>query len=159
MFKTMKCTNENKEHNKIKCWMYHDETKDRRRKLGTYRSERCQFIMKKKLCPEGDRCTFAHNMVEEFYHPEKYKAKFCGSYTDKSGICKYGSYCSFAHSEAEISVDLIDKYERDADFYMFHFKTAWCPYNEDDHARDICVFAHNWQDYRRKPYQYPYSYI
>ena len=98
-------------------------------------------------------------MVEEFYHPEKYKAKFCGSYTDKSGICKYGSYCSFAHSEAEISVDLIDKYERDADFYMFHFKTAWCPYNEDDHARDICVFAHNWQDYRRKPYQYPYSYI
>ena len=124
--------------------MYHDEQKDRRRKLGTYRPEKCQFIKNKKPCPNGDLCTFAHNIVEEMYHPDKYKAKFCSSYTEKTGICNYGSYCSFAHSEAEISVDLIDKFEKDADFYMFHFKTAWCPYNEDNHAREICVFAHNW---------------
>lgn len=30
------------------------------------------------------------------------------------------------------------------DFYMFHFKTVWCPYREDDHDRKVCVYAHNW---------------
>ena len=39
---------------------------------------------------------------------------------------------------------MIDKFDKDIDFYMFHFKTVWCPYNEDDHKRDICVYAHNW---------------
>jgi hypothetical protein len=46
--------------------------------------------------------------VEEFYHPDKYKAKFCSSYIDGSGECEYGDFCSFAHSESEISVELID---------------------------------------------------
>lgn len=99
--------------------------------------------MKNKECHFGDKCQKAHNRVEEFYHPDKYKAKFCSSYI-KGSECEYGEYCSFAHSEAEISVELIDKFKKDIDFYMFHFKTVWCPYNEDDHKRDICVFAHNW---------------
>ena len=142
VFKTKKCIIDCKDvKKKMRCAMYHDEKTDRRRKLGTYRAQKCQFIMKKKPCVAGDRCTFAHNTVEEFYHPEKYKAKFCSK---KPEDCDYGAYCSFAHSEAEISVDLIHKYEKDADFYMFHFKTAWCPYNEEDHQRDTCVYAHNW---------------
>lgn len=40
---------------------------------------------------------------------------------------------------------------------MFHFKTVWCPYNETSHERDVCVFAHNWQDYRRRHEQYQYK--
>ena len=95
--------------------------------------------------------------MEEFYHPDKYKAKFCASYTNKTGQCEYGDFCTFAHSDHEISIDLIDRLDRDDDFYMFHFKTVWCPYNEESHERDICVFAHNWQDYRRKPHQYEYK--
>ena len=47
--------------------------------------------------------------------------------------------------------------ERDEDFYVFHFKTVWCPYNEDKHARDACVYAHNWQDFRRKPFFFAYT--
>ena len=47
--------------------------------------------------------------------------------------------------------------ERDEDFYVFHFKTVWCPYNEDKHARDACVYAHNWQDFRRKPFFFSYT--
>jgi hypothetical protein len=75
----------------------------------------------------------AHNRVEEFYHPDKYKAKYCASFADPSIECEYGEYCSFAHARAELSVEHIDFYERDYDFYMFHFKTVWCPYNEKGH--------------------------
>jgi len=99
--------------------------------------------------------------VEEFYHPDKYKAKFCASFIaaldGKSMECEYGDFCSFAHSESEISVELIDQFEKDSDFYMFHFKTVWCPYNETNHQRDQCVYSHNWQDFRRKPQLYNYS--
>ena len=130
-FKTEKCTMDaSLNHNLKRCPKYHDESKDRRRKLGTYRSDMCVNIQKskKKQCPNGDTCTFSHNTVEKFYHPEMYKAKFCESYTNGSRVCEYGDYCAFAHTEFEISIDLIDKFERDADFYMFHFKTTWCPY-------------------------------
>jgi hypothetical protein len=39
---------------------------------------------------------------------------------------------------------------------MFHFKTAWCPFAES-HPIEECVYAHNWQDYRRKPHCYYYT--
>ena len=134
--------------------MYHDEMKDRRRKLGTYRSERCQNMIKQKRkpCIVGDTCPYSHNTVEEFYHPEKYKAKFCESFLGKNQQCDYGEFCAFAHADQELSIDLIKLYEQDSDFYMFHFKTAWCPYEEKDHQRELCVYAHNWQDFRRKPH-------
>jgi hypothetical protein len=59
-------------------------------------------------------------------------------------MCDYGDMCAFAHAECELTVDLLDKFERNPDFYMFHFKTVWCPYSDTSHARDICVYAHNW---------------
>ena len=43
------------------------------------------------------------------------------------------------------------------DFYIYHFKTVWCPYKDDDHDRKNCVYAHNWQDFRRKPAVFSYS--
>jgi len=52
---------------------------------------------------------------------------------------------------------MLENFSRDADFYIFHFKTVWCPYNEEDHERSDCVYAHNWQDYRRKPSVFSYS--
>ena len=118
-----------------RCPKYHDESKDRRRKLGTYRSDLCPNMnkSKKKICALGDTCTFSHNTVEKFYHPEMYKAKFCESYTSGSRVCEYGDFCAFAHTEAEISIDLVERFDRDADFYMFHFKTTWCPYQEREH--------------------------
>lgn len=48
-------------------------------------------------------------------------------------MCEYGDFCAFAHSDEEISIDLIDRLDKDFDFYMFHFKTVWCPYNEGTH--------------------------
>jgi hypothetical protein len=95
--------------------------------------------------------------VEEFYHPEKYKTKFCASYPDKVDSCEYGDYCAFAHHESELTITLLDKIDRDTDFYLFHFKTVWCPFSDKDHLRDQCVYAHNWQDYRRPPHLYDYQ--
>jgi hypothetical protein len=89
-----------------------------------------------KECPAGDNCIRCHNRVEEFYHPEKYKTKFCASYPDKVDSCEYGNYCAFAHDESELTITLLDKIDRDTDFYMFHFKTVWCPYSDKDHLRD-----------------------
>jgi hypothetical protein len=105
----------------------------------------------------GDSCSRSHNRVEEFYHPEKYKVKFCSSYPDKLESCDYGDMCAFAHSEDEVTVDLLGKFEKNTDFYMFHFKTVWCPYSDTNHQRDACVYAHNWQDFRRKPHVFDYE--
>ena len=169
-FKTEECTQNPQNHNLKRCPYYHDYAKDRRRPLGTYQSEMCPYITNSSQsrsskfedscqCPKGDACDRAHNRVEEFYDPDKYKAKFCSSYLEpwKSPECEYQEFCSFAHSESELSVEMIEKYEVDMDFYMFHFKTVWCPYREDDHDRKACVYAHNWQDYRRKPSIFQYS--
>ena len=122
--------------------------------MGTYSSDTCPYTLNggsSSDCPQGDSCIQSHNRVEEFYHPEKYKVKFCQAFPHKIDNCEYGDMCAFAHKEEELTVDLLNKMELNTDFYMFHFKTVWCPYAESNHARDACVFAHNWQDFRRKP--------
>jgi hypothetical protein len=137
-------------------------------------SEMCTYVTGGKNsgnynreCPNGDSCERSHNRVEEFYHPDKYKAKFCASYLNGPAEslngqsvaekCDYQEFCSFAHTREELSIELIEDYVIDMDFYMYHFKTVWCPYRDDDHDRKICVYSHNWQDYRRKPAVFTYS--
>ena len=86
----------------------------------------------------------AHNRVEQLYRPEKYKKKFCSKYPDNLDKCEYGDFCSFAHSEEDILIDLIHNYPYDEDFFMFVFKTEWCPFNLTKHDKSQCVYAHNW---------------
>ena len=148
-------------HNPKRCFYYHDYKKDRRRPLGTHTSEMCPDITSSathyQCIHYGENCLKAHNRVEEFYHPEKYKSKFCQSYPDDMESCEYGEMCAFAHSENEITIDLLHKIEpKDADFYIFYFKTSWCPWS-NDHDKESCVYAHNWQDLRRKPHVYNYD--
>src|SRR3569833_2916673 len=75
-FKTQQCKIPY-QHNPKKCFFYHEAKKDRRRQLGTYSSEICQYVVSNAHfeCPLGDNCPKSHNRVEEFYHPEKYKVK------------------------------------------------------------------------------------
>lgn len=40
---------------------------------------------------------------------------------------------------------------------MFYYKTEFCPFNLTKHEPSKCVYAHNWQDYRRRPDQYCYE--
>lgn len=134
-------------HNHKHCPFYHN-SKDRKRVGSFYISELCEFC---ENCPNGDKCHKSHNRVEQLYRPEKYKTKFCSFYPGNLEQCDYGIYCSFAHSESDIVVDLIHNYEYDKDFFMFIFKTVWCPFNLIPHDRGLCVYAHNYQDFRRKP--------
>jgi hypothetical protein len=98
----------------------------------------------------------SQNRVESVYHPEKYKSKYCTKYPKNLSKCEYGDYCSFAHSTKDLKTRLIHQMKKDSDFYMFYFKTEWCPFNKE-HNKAQCVYAHNWQDFRRKPNIFKYE--
>ena len=87
-FKTILCQNSDPNHNLKKCANYHEKTKDRRRPPGNYKSELCSYVAKKKQCTQGDACIYCHTRVEEFYHPDKYRAKFCQA--EMANKCEYG---------------------------------------------------------------------
>lgn len=40
----------------------------------------------------------------------------------------------------------------DFEFLLFHFKSEFCPFNKIPHDKYSCVYAHNWQDFKR-PYR------
>ncbi|KRX10515.1 hypothetical protein PPERSA_01527 [Pseudocohnilembus persalinus] len=141
------------QHNHKHCPYYHN-AKDRKRPGTFYSTDLCEYIEKNENCPFFINCPKSHNRVEQLYQPDKYKTKFCTFYPNKVSQCDYGNFCSFAHSEQEIVIELIHNYQYDSDFYMFYFKTVWCPFNLTTHDKALCVYAHNWQDYRRKPHLY-----
>ena len=154
-FKVSKCSQKSA-HSFRKCIYYHNDS-DRRRdpSFSYYSPELCKYIEAHGFCKLGDKCQKSHSKAEQGYHPEKYRQKFCSFYKERVPECPYSKFCSYAHSEEEVQTTLIHNYHRDADFYMFHFKTKFCPYsNEHDRAR--CVYSHNWQDYRRDPSKYTY---
>lgn len=91
VFKVKQCK-AGSNHNPKKCMHYHDFKRDRRRPLGNYSSESCLSMSKTGDCIHGDECKRSHNRVEEFYHPEKYKVKFCSTYPDNTATCEYGEY-------------------------------------------------------------------
>lgn len=155
-FKTQPCSSKS-QHNYKTCFFYHN-SKDRRRAGNFFSSDLCEYAEKNiEMCPMGDFCPKSHNRLEQLYHPDKYKTKFCSHFPKNLQNCEYGSYCSFAHNENEILIDLIHNYEYDEDFFLFHYKTVWCPFNLTQHDKGLCVYAHNWQDFRRKPHVYAYE--
>ena len=155
-FKTNPCTIKI-QHNHKQCQFFH-YPKDRKRQGDFYGIDLCPYIeQEKELCPFGDNCSKAHSRVEQLYSPLKYKSRFCSFYPNNLQNCEYGDYCSFAHQEQEIAVPLIHHYDFDADFFIFHYKTVMCPFNQNKHDKSSCVYAHNWQDFRRKPQEIRYE--
>lgn len=153
LFKTEKWTIESK-HNP-KHWKYYHSLKDRRRGHLNYSTDLWRFAETDK-CLKGDKCFLSHSNVERLYHSEKYKTKFWDYFGHDIGKCEYGNFWSFAHTLWEIKIDLIHRLPKDSNFYMFFFKTEWCPFRKDHHKADW-VYAHNWQDFRRKPHLFQYS--
>jgi len=149
-FKVLPCRLPN-QHNHKHCPFYHSH-KDKRR-CTSYSPDLCATA---EACSLGETCPKAHNRVEQLYHPEKYKTKFCTQYPEKLEGCDYGQFCSFAHSDSEIKVRLIHHNKRTAEFYLYQFKTIWCPFITT-HDKALCVYAHNWQDYRRNPNLHDYE--
>jgi len=144
-------------HNPKVCEYYHHEN-DRKRPVSVfhYSPNMCEYAQNDQPCPNGDNCRLCHNKVEQLYHPEKYKKKFCLFHPHSIYKCEYGNFCSFAHSENEIQIELLHNLKKDEHFYLYKFKTVFCPYIYE-HDRNQCVYAHNPQDYRRDPTQYQYS--
>lgn len=147
-FKNSPCTN-SASHNPKRCPYYHSAT-DRRRIPVNYTYERCPAYKELGNCIMSENCTKSHNLVEQLYHPDKYRKKLCQYYPDNLSKCDYGNYCGFAHTEQELKIELLHNYKKDEDFYMVCYKTEWCPFNHE-HNKSICVYAHNLQDFRRKP--------
>jgi hypothetical protein len=151
-FKTKECII-SEQHDQKYCLFYHS-IKDKRRVPTTYTSEKCQFFNEGN-CPLQDACNKSHNRMERLYHPEKYKTSFCNDFFQPTPCCSYNSLCCFAHSEEDVLIELIHNMPQDEEFFMFYFKTVWCPFNFD-HNKALCLYAHNWQDFRRKPFLFEY---
>ena len=149
-FKTTPCGNP-LPHSPKCCVGYHSP-QDQRRSPPPPESSLCRFAQKGRRCPAHPLCRFAHNMVEAYYHPSAYKTKLCAKQD-----CEYGEFCCFAHREEELRVPLIHLLPRDDAFYRLKYKTQFCPMSYLPHERGECVYAHNWQDFRRAPSDVDYS--
>jgi len=154
-FKVFPCHLEG-QHNFKRCIYYHTEL-DRRRNPTKfyYEADFCENMKNADFCSLGDSCSYSHTKVEQAYHANKYRNKFCTHYPDGLASCPYSKYCSYAHSEDEIQVTMLHNYKKDTDFYLFHFKTQFCPYSKCE-DKSKCIYAHNWQDFRRDPSKYNY---
>lgn len=87
--------------------------------------------------------------------PTRQKQRFCASYPDVSQ-CRHGDACAFAHSRDEAQTPLLTVDQENQvstamteRFFMDDFKTLWCPIGVQ-HDWQTCVYAHNYQDARRK---------
>eukprot|EP00931_Biecheleriopsis_adriatica_P032442 TRINITY_DN18932_c0_g1_i1.p1 TRINITY_DN18932_c0_g1~~TRINITY_DN18932_c0_g1_i1.p1 ORF type:complete len:612 (-),score=100.73 TRINITY_DN18932_c0_g1_i1:142-1977(-) len=97
----------------------------------------------------------APGFVQRPLPPARRKTRFCASYPEVSQ-CRRGANCEFAHSREEAATELLtleqEKQVPEAltdEFFMYHFKTLWCPIGVQ-HDWQTCVYAHNYQDARRK---------
>ena len=143
-FKTQSCK-DNSPHEIKKCIFYHFKS-EKRRPLTKY-------VYSKTLCAKKQKCTnencsYAHNFIEQIYHPDNYKKKYCKEFIEK-GNCKFGIYCALAHGDMELKIKPLHLMRIDKDFLLFHFKSEYCPFSKIEHDRFKCVYAHNWQDYKR----------
>lgn len=70
--------------------------------LTRYKTELCRQFEEKGHCQYGEKCQFAHGVVEKRFverHP-KYKTEMCRTF-HQQGFCSYGLRCNFIHNEDE----------------------------------------------------------
>lgn len=84
------------------------------------------------------------------------KQRFCASFPNVT-TCRRGASCAFAHSREEVMTPLFSKEEEEhastaltETFFTGKFKTLWCPIGAQ-HDWQSCIYAHTYQDARRKP--------
>ena len=42
-------------------------------------------------------------------------------------------------------------------FYMFRYKSCWCPNRKESHDSKSCIYAHHMRDFRRPPEIFKYA--
>ena len=142
--------------------------------LDQYKSEPCSSLCNSKTCPyfhsykeqrrkyrnsryskdlcgakgcSDEPCVHARNAIEVRYHPENYKKKYCQEQV--KGVCGFAEFCSGVHSDLEAKFRPLHLLPIDRNFLFFYFKSEFCPYSWYSHNAFLCVYAHNWQDYKR----------
>ena len=152
-YKTIRCEKEVPCRNIKTCPYFHNGD-DFRRDLSKipYTSELCQFG---KHCLIKMNCELSHNKYESNYHPEKYKMKYC-KHILEINRCKYGKFCYNAHNDQDLKIALLHTMRRDDDFFIFKFKTEFCPFQMEHNIKN-CIYAHSWEDHRRDILKSPYS--
>lgn len=108
----------------------------------------------KDLCPgEGciaSECSHSRNAFESRYHPDNFRKKICQEAL--FGNCGLGKFCHSVHANEEAKFRPLHLLPLDRNFLFFSFKSEFCPYSWLPHHAFSCVYAHNWQDFKR-----PYS--
>jgi len=58
-----------------------------------------------------------------------------------------------------LQCDLLEEYKEIGAyaFYMYKYKTAWCPNKKDSHDSKSCIYAHHTRDFRRPPELFKYA--
>lgn len=71
---------------------------------GRYKTELCRQFSESGSCRYGDRCQFAHGVMElrDVERHPKYKTNLCRTF-HSTGFCPYGARCHFIHSETSAS--------------------------------------------------------
>lgn len=128
------------------CPNFHQPERDFRRRMSdfSYLRERCT-----RACPHP-ASQHPRNIVEQKYHPQNYKKKYCKDFMF-GGDCPYRDFCSSAHSDMELLIKPLHLMRVDLNFLFFRFKSELCPFSWSSHNAFTCVYAHNWQDFKR-PY-------
>jgi len=89
-------------------------------------------------------------VIERKYHALVYKRRYCRERVT-GARCEYGVMCSAAHSDHELRAIPLHLLPVGLDFLLFRFKSQFCPFAWHRHNAFACVYAHNWQDFKR-PY-------
>lgn len=147
-YKTTRCGSK-KPFSECRCTcVYYHSDKDVRRpwKRFRYAASRCEGNCLKQ------NCKFSNNIIEQKYHPTLYKKKFCRKLLCLDG-CEFGDVCPYAHGERELKIRPLHLLPIDRNFMFFEFKSQFCPFSWQRHNGFSCVYAHNWQDFKR-PYFY-----
>lgn len=144
-FKTEPCRNHHGTRKTRQfCLGYHSDVDKRRKwKKIRYFSSRCEVNCQDK------QCMFSLNIIEEKYHPCQFKKKYCRKVL--FGKCEFGEICPSAHGDEELRLVPLHMFPIDYNFLLFLFKTQFCPFSWHRHDAFSCVYAHNWQDFKR-PY-------
>lgn len=151
-YKTEKCPKEVC-RTKKNCPFFHNGDDYRRDPAKfIYTPEFCEFG---KNCLSRQKCLLSHNKFETNFHPLRYKKKYC-KHILEINRCAYGKFCANGHNDQDIKVQLLHTMARNDDFYLFKFKTEFCPFQMEHNMRK-CVYSHSWEDYRRDIMKTPYS--
>jgi len=76
---------------------------------GRYKTELCRQFSENGECKYGDKCQFAHGVVDlkDVNRHPKYKTDYCKTFHSK-GFCPYGPRCHFIHEFYEKNTEILD---------------------------------------------------